>query len=672
MRDFKSFSRRSRVRFPAFSTLHFFLLVFLLGLTLSVHDGARAAEPIPLAEITRGMSGFGLSVFEGSRIDTFEVKVIGVQANTRAAGSLILVEVAGHGLEVSRVVQGMSGSPIFLDGRFAGALAFGWSGSLSPIAGVTPAEEILALPTEEPLSSRTRSQVGGGHIRDLIPDGVGTSALALEMDEFFAGGSSTRNLSAGSGSGGRDGQDLTYGLKNEWPAPGDLIRSLLSGMGSATDPSAPGSGSWICQPLNLRYVGSGPGKEGTVAYDAVGSDATAAPLAPGSACAIPLIIGDALLGAIGTVTWVQGEHVFMMGHPFMQRGPVNFPLASAEILTVLPSRDMSFKMGSIGPIVGSVHHDQRAGLSGRLGVEAPLIPVEVTVESSGLEPDVPASETRTFRFQVVDDPFLTPTMVFWALYNSLLVEGDDASLQSVEYTVETTWEGHESLTGKPLILAGTTSGPSGVRGLANQWMAPLAMLLSNPFDPVELKSVQATLRVTKELRDATIVGLTGPRTVARPGSEIVYRVELAPRKGENRFIDFPMTLPDHLAAGPYRIVAASAAEFFALEAQRATGRFQVRSLQDTVELLATPRSPSALVLAVLAPGRGLVLGGKEMSSLPGSVHRLLRGGNLQADPTLADFVLRREQDTTWTLQGHAILELHLPTPNDPRQEERRP
>ena len=100
---------------------------------------------IPLDEITPGMTGYGLTVFAGSKIDTFGVTVVGVQPNVRADGSLLVIEVSGHGLEVSSIAQGMSGSPVYLDGRFAGALAFGWGGALKPFAGVTPAAEILAL-----------------------------------------------------------------------------------------------------------------------------------------------------------------------------------------------------------------------------------------------------------------------------------------------------------------------------------------------------------------------------------------------------------------------------------------------------------------------------------------------------------------------------------------------
>ena len=298
------------------------------------------------------------------------------------------------------------------------------------------------------------------------------------------------------------------------------------------------------------------------------------------------------------------------------------------------------------------------------------MPVEVTISKGG--GTGVADVASTYRFGVVDDPLLTPSLVFWALYNSLLVEGSDAALQTVTYRLEAEWSGDPGLEAEPLVLAGKTSGPDGVRSLAGQWMAPLSLLQNNPFTAVRLERVRAVLHTEPGLQEAVIRGATGPRISVRPGEEVVYRVELEPRLGEAYTVEIPIRIPDHLEPGPYRIAVASAAEFFALEAQRAAGRFQVRNLADTFELLQTPRSRSTLVLALLAPGNGLVLGGKEMSSLPGSVQRVLLRGDLQAQPTLADFIVRRELETDWALGGHAVVEFTLSPPQVPRNEERRP
>jgi len=610
----------------------------------------RSVEPvadfIPLSEITPGMTGYGLTVFEGSRVDTFGVRVVGIQENVRAAGSFLLVEISGHGLEISSIAQGMSGSPVYLDGRFAGALAFGWGGALKPIAGVTPAEEMLALPTMPAASVEAETRSLAPDLRSLLAPGS-------------SGGQLARDLFPGTGSPDLGPLSSFPVSAGQWPAPRDMITTLLEDLAPNGSNTFPGPESWIVQPVGFagQAVGGQTGQPGSGPV-----------FQPGSACAIPLITGDAKLGAIGTVTWVDGDQVLMMGHPFMQRGPVAWPLATAEILTVFPSRQMSFKMGSIGHIVGSVHHDQRAGLSGRTGPAPAMVPVSVEIEL----PAASGAGKRSYEFEVVDDRQLTPTLVFWALYNSLLAEADDASLQNLGYRIETVWEGTSALEAEPLVLSGVTSGPGGAMRLAAEWMAPLSILLNNSFENVRLKEVRARLVFSRPMATATIVGLTGPRVLPAPGSEVVFRVEIQPRFGGRQVIEMPVVLPANLEPGPFRVIAASAAELFAFESQRASGRFQVADLGGIIDILRTGRSGDTLVLAILAPGRNVVLQGQEMHNLPGSVSQLLETGNMQAPRTLADYVLRTDRSMPWMLGGHAVRALRLKPSTEPIKEERRP
>jgi hypothetical protein len=388
-----------------------------------------------------------------------------------------------------------------------------------------------------------------------------------------------------------------------------------------------------------------------------GETAAAAPtLRPGSACAVPLITGDAQLGAIGTVTWVEGDNVFMMGHPFMQRGPVSLPLATAEILTVFPSRQMSFKMGTMGTIVGTVHHDQRAGLAGTLGPAPDLIPVELElVASLGAEQE----DRRQYRFAVVDDPLLTPALVFWTLYNSLLAEGDDASFQNLAYTLELDLGGDPDLLAEPLFLSGVAAGPGGAGSLAAAWMAPLQLLMNNAFAPVQLKGVRASLRTSRPLAMATVHTVNAPRAIPRGQTELRCQVELAPRHGKPVIREVVLPLPADLEPGEYRLVAASSAEFFALDAQRAAGAFQVRSLDRMMEVLASPRDAGTLAVALLAPGKGVVLGGREMPGLPPNISRVMSKANLGAGRSLADYVIRISDKTDWYLQGHVVRKVRV-------------
>ncbi len=603
-----------------------------------------ASDFIALEEIHRGMKGYGLTVFAGTTIDTFGVEVIGVQAKSRVDGSLIIIEVSGHGLEQSSIAQGMSGSPIYIEGRFAGALAFGWSGALRPIAGVTPAQDILGLPVEPDV-------YGASQVHAPISDHQNMQGLMGERQddqglEAALFGTSIQHPQAA-------------GFMNNmeaWPASEELILDLLQEATNGRGFELPSQDHWFYSPV------------GTVISSSGGQRGKGPALEPGSACAVPLVTGDAMLGVTGTVTWTSGDDVLMMGHPFMQRGPVDLPLATAEILTIFPSRQMSFKMGYMGDIVGSVHHDQRAGLSGKLGPSPQMIPVTVEVELP-----VPGSRVETvnrqYDFQVVEDPLLTPSLVFWTLYNSILAEGDDASTQNIAYELTSHWDG---LDDKPMVIRGKAAGPSGAVGLASDWMVPFSLLLDNPFERVKLKSVHARLEMTRPMATANIVGLNGPRSLVAGQESITVQVEVSPRQGASEIVEVVLDLPATLKEGPYRLVAASAAELFTLETTRAAGRFQVASLSGALEILRMDRSRDGLVVALLSPGNSLVIADREMNHLPGSVASVLKKGNMQIESTMADYAARSSQIVPYVLSGHSVRKLRVLAAPETVREEQRP
>lgn len=576
-----------------------------------------APEIMPLEAVRAGMTGYGLTEFAADGIDTFGVRVIGIQDRSRTAGSLILVEVSGHDLETSGIAQGMSGSPIFLEGRLAGALAFGWGGSLRPIAGVTPVEEMASLPT----GAVALSVLSPSALSESSPSPAGRG-VGLARDLGWPAG------------------DLVPAQAPAWPSADELLQALVPELGSSAGTNGHPQG----------WFSSRPGEPRVTAVTS-GAEHSSAGLSSGSACAVPLVMGDALLGVVGTTTWVDGEDVFMMGHPFMQRGPVRWPLATARVITVLPSRQMSFKMAGIGELVGTVYHDQRAGLSGKLGPMPEMIPVGVKV-------DGPRGE-REYSFQVLDDPAMTPALVFWCLYNSLLVEGDDASEQTIRYHITQRWRGEADLETDPLVLEGIATGPAGARGLTAAWMAPVAMLLNNDDQRVSLTGVTARISLQRPAADAEITGLDGPAEFWTDSDSLVCQVRLRPSRGPLRTVRVAVKLPEYLQPGNYRLVAASQADLFALESQRLGGTPRTETLADIVSLLRTPRSADRLVVALVAPGGGLVIDGKEYANLPGRFSRLLEQSAPGAHPPLAHLPARTAMDVPWALQGSAVVNLEL-------------
>lgn len=627
---------------------------------------------LPLDEVRPGMTGYGLTVFSGTRIDTFGVRVLGVQRNQRADGSVILVELSAPGLAEAAIPEGMSGSPIFLDGKLAGAVAFGWEGALRPIGGVTPAAEVLAVPTAPAAMTSAAAAPAmpaggaGGSARSLRaaldPLGRGAELAGL----LWGGAAENARLGAGGGAGAAIiAGDIVAGLAGRaaaerWPDPAALAAGLLAAGEFA---SAAGSGLRVLPAaLVARALGeAGPARAGAPAPSAGAAADAARTLAPGSACAVSLLRGDAELGAIGTVTWVTGDDVWLLGHPLLQAGPVELPLAAAEVFGLLPNRGMSFKLGTVGPTVGAVHHDLRAGVGGRLGAGVATVPVAVAVAR-------PAGEER-YAFEAAPERRLLPALVYWCLYNALLARGDDASQQTISYRIETAWrEGGRAR--PPLVLTGVLAGPGSAAEVAPEWAGPLQILLESRHSALTLTGVDARLEVEPGGGGAAIVAIDGP-AAARPGERLALGVTLRPRRGQARRQAVAFALPPTLPAGEYRLLAASARDVFALEAERAADLFADRSLEATWEVLARPRSAASLELVLYAPPDGLTVDGRELPALPPGVAATLAGGGSgRVGDTRAGIAAHLSLPGREALSGAAVLPLTVlpPRPTVPREE----
>jgi hypothetical protein len=293
-----------------------------------------------------------------------------------------------------------------------------------------------------------------------------------------------------------------------------------------------------------------------------------------------------------------------------------------------------------------------------------LLPVRVEVRD-------PAG-TRPYRFEVANDRQLAAPLIFWCAYNALLAAGDDASSQTIRWSLDLDWRAGQQVRGRRLSLAGAGAGPGGAASLGAAVMAPLNLLLANPFVPISLDSVTIVLEATPGLATAAVLGMTAPRRVPAGQSRLPVTVEIEPHRGPRRTLPVELPLPAGLSAGRHRLIVASAAEIFALEAQRAAGRFDVPDLAATVALLAAERSQQTLVTALLVPGRNVIVRGRELTALPGSVRQTVRRGSGPERRTLADFVSRRDTATDWLLQGHAVIDLEILPPDEPLEPERRP
>ena len=576
------------------------LLFALLGAAALSVAAAGASETaiFPLSEVRPGLAGYGLSVFSGIEPQRFEVEVVGVLQRVSPGTSYVLARLSGQGLERTGVIAGMSGSPVYFDGRLAGAVAFAYQFAKEAVAGITPIEAMRAIPP--PAGSATAAAAPVALV-DLVAQRWPADLLERTLAPLAA--------PAGSAAAGRPG--LLWAASG-WPA---LVRGRLEAAGLAA------------------------GELAGVREDGVA-------LVPGAAAAALLVDGDFQLAATGTITARDGDELLAFGHGLFGLGPVALPLAGAEIVTVVASQASSFKLANVGPVAGVWDRDQAAGVRGRIGGAAPQMPVEIAVESAG------GGATR-IALRIAEHPRLTPALAALGLLGAFDRAGI-AAAQSLDLELRFRLAG-----APPLTLRQSFDGP-GATNEAMLWQLALQTYLTlNPLAPVRIEALEVGVRPHPEPRLATVVATRPERTVVRPGERLAIDVALAPhrRPGERRRLE--LTLPAGLPPGRYPLWVGDGVSVDAVRLTLEPAdplRFEAARA-----LLAGLAGRDELALLLAAPGRGVAAPGETLPRLPGTIQSL-RGpvaGRADEKGLRAGVVLHQREPAAGPLSGLVRLELEV-------------
>jgi hypothetical protein len=566
-----------------------FRVLGVLGLFLlaSLPSRAQEARPIlPIDQIERGQTGYGLSVFAGTEPERFEVEVLGVVRNDNPGSSFILARLSGGpaegNLERTGVIRGMSGSPVFIDGKLVGAVAFSWSFVEDAIAGITPIEEmrrLQLLPPSEPAPvAGTSPPVPLDRLLagELPPDLLERQLAALAPPPVLGRSTSLQWAAAGFGEGSRGLlEDRLGGI-----AP---MGSFLTGSGTASSVQVPG---------------------------VQGEGETAAPPdpQPGDALALVLVDGDFKLGPAGTVTDRTGDSLVAFGHPFLAAGSVRVPMAEAEVVTVVASQSNSFKITNLGRTLGAIEQDRDAGIEGRLGVEAPMIPVTIRVRGAD-ENDGPSAE---YHVRVAAIPQLAAGLMSLAVFNSLDVTRYTGGNQGLDLTLRVRLADHGDLELRQSFDGATAAGDA--IGLI---LATVGYVLQNDLEPLEIENAEVELVQYPRPRTAVLVGAHAERSVVRPGQKVNLNLDLLPYRDAPFRRSVQVEIPEDVPEGRYFFFVGDGSS---IDAARLTlepsDPIRIRQALRLIRSLHTRRQ-----LGVLGffPGPGLAVAGEVMPQLPGSM-----------------------------------------------------
>ena len=555
---------------------------------------APGVVTMPLDQIRPGMVGIGRTVFEGTKIEEFKVTVIGVLENVGPKQSMIVARLEGGPLEKTGVIAGMSGSPVYIDGKLIGAVAYGFPFSKETIGGITPiAEMIDATKTGGPRAASAR-----------FPTPFGASGPKAPLDRASFVAALQRPLPSIPLASGAIRGDIPGHLMGQSLGPLS-VPLVFSGFDPATFEWARG----IFSGMGFTPV-MGAGGKGVLPGGALPD------LQPGGAVGISLIEGDMDLSATGTVTHIDQNRVYAFGHPFYNLGPTQFPMRKAYVYAVFPSLYQSWKISSAADAVGTIEQDRITAVAGVIGKSPRMIPVEVKIKTS-------RGQERSFAFRMVEDELFSPVLAYVALASVLQSNERAFGTSTIRVDAALTLSGGREVHVEDLF----TQEQPAIQAAALV-AAPLAYLMTNDFEPVKIEKLVIDVASDETVQSATLerawIERTGP---VRPGTTVPLKVLMRTYRGEALSQTIPISVPANAPSGTYSLLVADGPSLTAVEQREMRQQFVPRDLDQLIRAINGLRRNNHVYVRMTRPDDGAIVRGEYMQSLPPSVLSVLGGSD---------------------------------------------
>jgi hypothetical protein len=567
-------------------------------------------------DVRAGMKGQGKTVIKGVKIETFDAEILGVLKNTSPGRDMVLARLSGCNLEKSGVIAGMSGSPVYIDGKLLGAVAYAWQFGKEPIAGITPFSQMHAY-------------VEAYERRDLAERGRPTRV----------------GLAAPLRVGGREFDAVTVSHDFDDPTPAAADGLWLTPL--RTPLAATGFTPHSLSVLRDRLRGSGlvPVQGGGAGANIPEAERNVG-IEPGGALSVAVILGDFDLSGIGTVTHVEGKRVYGWGHPFFGVGACEFPLMTGYVHTIYPRQSLSFKMGSPLRTVGVINADVSTCIAGWLGRGPDLLPVRMSVCRD------PGSECKVFNVQVVRQRGMLSSLVYTSLINSVDMEGELPEELTADLKVVIDVEGREPVVLHDTFAGASVSGGRAPQGLYTQVGHILNQLIFNGYGPVRIKGIDCTTHIKAGRRSADIEAVELDSESYAPGETVKGSVFVRPHKGARQRLPVSLKLPADMDEGDYTATVCDGLAAARAELRDDPSLSSPQGLEQVFAALKvqTEARRTHVVMRVPHAAAGVALNGKSLPNLPPSMVHILGGGRRTGAQTVASALVSR-QPTDWVVQG---------------------
>lgn len=504
---------------------------------VGVGVAAAAADPsdvLPLSEVKPGMKGYGLTVFSGTAPEKFDVEIVSILKNFRPNQDLILIKTPNHPrLDAAKVVAGMSGSPIYLNGKMIGAYAYGWIAGVEPIAGVTPIKNMLdelARPIPKAVAPGGAAPLpASGGARPNTAEGLGEVTPAVKSARMYAGSAEAYDLR-------EHARQVATKTAPALAAPVGLGLArastpvLLGGLSTTSMKLA----NDLLAPMGFDPVQAGSGGGGKVAADAPSK------YVDGGAIGVQLVRGDISAMGLGTVTRVSGDKLLAFGHPMLNGGVESFPTAIAKVHWILASFQRSFKIGEPVRPMGALVNDRQAAIVVDTQGSAPVIPMTFKIEG------VDGAPKTTWNMEVTHDKFMSPTFVAISLGNAVETTTAERRDMTWRATSKLKVAKYGTLTLED-FGAGDGGQPDAGEFVRGRLIRAIGSLMNNPWEEVKVESIETTMRVTFQREVALLKGVKLLDPEVDAGEPARVELTLHPHEGKPETKTVSVPIPADLA-----------------------------------------------------------------------------------------------------------------------------
>lgn len=586
---------------------------------------------IDASELKPGMRGYGLTVFAGTTIEKFDVEVVSVMPNYQPKRGAILIMCDDDRFRIAKGVQGVSGSPVFFDGRLAGAMAFGWSYGEEPLYGVTPIREMLDI---EPTGQRAKAE----NLKEQESSPVLSQATYEDlMRPQLLSQSQMQRLAEISG--------LARKINTNHS---DEQAGLLL---LPTNLSLNGLNATALRAMNQRFnnlvfdVGLAGGGNNA---DLLG-DNERPTLQRGSTVTVPLMMGDINGAVLGTVTEVIGNHVYAFGHAWNGTGGARWPMGTGKIHTFVNRKNISFKLGQTVDVVGAIWADETTAIYGQIGDVVEMIPVDITVKWNYLDRE------EHFHTEIADHKAMSPFFATVAALGAAAYRGKLPLEHTITYSSEIEFDNVE-----PLRFSNSSAGIE-LSDLMLDTFEPISMVLYNPWKKVRLKRFKVSIAIDNQTKRYVVKSVHLPKQLYQPGEVVEAKAILETMRQPEVHCKVRLQLPDDLKDGHYQITIGSFRDYQTALRKAQPHRNRAFSADDTRDILQQRLSISrnGLYMTMALPKHGVAIEKQSLPNLPGSKAMLLTDDSRQDATARYGELLSTRLETDYTVSGRKKFSIEV-------------